>query len=376
MTWTISSTWMPRDSDVGGHQNAIAPLLESGERRVSLGLRAIAVDGGGGEAVAVERLGQLIGRRAWCARRPGSGPSPSTRSRRKTSYLPSGVTSKACRRTFSEGLRSIRRRHAPDSSCSPRPGASSRLRAWRRSTWSGAAWVKPPRCGEWREEIRRRACGRLRPAPGCAGARKSRLLRSRKSSRRPGVATTRRAPRRSAASCGPSAKPPTTTRRRRKLPAAQARHTESATCMASSRVGTSTSAVTPGAFSRRSCSITGIRNASVLPVPVCAVASTSWPSRAWGIVRGLHGRGRQEACGSKRSFTYGEICNSEKLCTLLSFLWPQRGERAHGFASVDRNEDGQFGFKLGRRFTEETARRVFSDQLFTEELLISRTTQP
>jgi hypothetical protein len=60
------------------------------------------------------------------------------------------------------------------------------------------------------------------------------------------------------------------------------------------------------------------------------------------------------ACNN-RSFTYEEISNSEKLSTLLSFLWPERLERAHRFASVDRNEHDQLEFKLGRRFTERTA---------------------
>ena len=50
-----------------------------------------------------------------------------------------------------------------------------------------------------------------------------------------------------------------------------------------SRVGNKTSTRTFCDGSRCSISITGIRNASVLPVPVCAVASTSLPSRAHGI---------------------------------------------------------------------------------------------
>ena len=42
----------------------------------------------------------------------------------------------------------------------------------------------------------------------------------------------------------------------------------SATCTASSRVGTRTRAVIPGDFRAKSCSMIGIRKASVLPVPV------------------------------------------------------------------------------------------------------------
>jgi hypothetical protein len=57
------------------------------------------------------------------------------------------------------------------------------------------------------------------------------------------------------------------------------------TCMASSRVGNKTSAVAWADGSLRSISITGIRNARVLPVPVWAVPITSLPSRAGWIAR-------------------------------------------------------------------------------------------
>jgi hypothetical protein len=65
----------------------------------------------------------------------------------------------------------------------------------------------------------------------------------------------------------------------------------SITCIASSRVGTRTSAPIPfpGSLSRRS--ITGIRKASVLPVPVCAVARTSLPVSAGGIAASWTGVG-------------------------------------------------------------------------------------
>src|SRR5581483_6945856 len=59
--------------------------------------------------------------------------------------------------------------------------------------------------------------------------------------------------------------------------------------MASSRVGTRISAAMPGVFCLCSCSIIGIRNASVLPVPVWAVARTSLPSRACGIAAACTG---------------------------------------------------------------------------------------
>ena len=46
---------------VGGYQDAIASLLEPGEGRVALRLRAVAVNHGGGESVAAQRLGQFVG---------------------------------------------------------------------------------------------------------------------------------------------------------------------------------------------------------------------------------------------------------------------------------------------------------------------------
>src|SRR3984893_13350058 len=125
--------------------------------------------------------------------------------------------------------------------------------------------------------------------------------------------------------------------------------------IASSRVGTSTSAVTPGFFSRISCSITGIRNASVLPVPVCAVASTSLPSIACGIVAACTGVGVTKLACNNRSFTYEEICNSEKLCTLLSFLWPDDWSAHTGSRAWTETSTASCKFKLGRRFTERTA---------------------
>ena len=76
-----------------------------------------------------------------------------------------------------------------------------------------------------------------------------------------------RAPLRIALSCGPSASPPTTSAAGISCLPRSASNC-SATCMASSRVGNSTSAPIPGTFRWTSFSITGMRNASVLPVPV------------------------------------------------------------------------------------------------------------
>src|SRR5713226_9585397 len=80
--------------------------------------------------------------------------------------------------------------------------------------------------------------------------------------------------------------------------------------MASSRVGTSTSAAIPGVLSLSSFSITGIRNASVLPVPVCAVAITSLPASACGIAAACTGVGVVNRAAANLSFTYEEICIS------------------------------------------------------------------
>ena len=61
--------------------------------------------------------------------------------------------------------------------------------------------------------------------------------------------------------------------------------------MASSRVGNRTSAVVLRDCSRCSISMIGIRKASVLPVPVCAVPITSLPSRAGEIAAAWMGVG-------------------------------------------------------------------------------------
>src|SRR5580658_8222557 len=59
----------------------------------------------------------------------------------------------------------------------------------------------------------------------------------------------------------------------------------SCTFMASSRVGNRTSAVAWAEGSLRSISITGIRKARLLPIPVWAVTITSFHSRAGWIAR-------------------------------------------------------------------------------------------
>src|ERR1017187_10183642 len=84
------------------------------------------------------------------------------------------------------------------------------------------------------------------------------------------------------------------------------------TCMASSRVGSRISAC--AAFmSLVFCSIStiGIRNPSVLPVPVCAVASTSRPSRAGGMQPICTGVGITKLLASMRAIRAGERENCE-----------------------------------------------------------------
>ena len=90
------------------------------------------------------------------------------------------------------------------------------------------------------------------------------------------------------------------------------------TCIASSRVGTSTSAATPGALFCDNFSITGIRNARVLPVPVWAVAITSVPVSACGMAAACTGVGVTKRDVLSFSFKEGEIESSEKLSILLS----------------------------------------------------------
>src|SRR5262249_25803680 len=65
-------------------------------------------------------------------------------------------------------------------------------------------------------------------------------------------------------------------------------------------------------------SIAGTRTASVLPVPVWAVAITSLPASACGIAAACTGVGTENPDALSRSFKEGDIESSEKLCILLS----------------------------------------------------------
>src|SRR5262249_44120829 len=74
----------------------------------------------------------------------------------------------------------------------------------------------------------------------------------------------------------------------------------------------------PAALCADSFSITGIKNARVLPVPVWAVAITSLPSRACGMAAACTGVGVENRAVVSRSFNEEDIDSSEKLCILLS----------------------------------------------------------
>ena len=112
---------------------------------------------------------------------------------------------------------------------------------------------------------------------------RSSVPRDRWSTARPGVATTTSTPRASSRSWRPIGCPPYTgsTRAPSERPY---RCIASETCMASSRVGASTSP--SGAASRRpagSRASIGRANAAVLPVPVAACPSRSLPASSGGI---------------------------------------------------------------------------------------------
>ena len=131
--------------------------------------------------------------------------------------------------------------------------------------------------------------------------------RSIKSVSRPGVATTIETPPASFSSCGPAFAPPYSAEHQRRAPpgGGGASHVSlahsSSICDASSRVGARMSAAgragcgpsrsaaspasAPTSAAATTSAISGSRNATVLPEPVCAVAITSWPASASGTCR-------------------------------------------------------------------------------------------
>ena len=129
--------------------------------------------------------------------------------------------------------------------------------------------------------------------------RRSTRRRCRKSHRRPGVAMTICAPLRIWRNCRVSSMPPTTTAERIGDPTVSCMMA-SLIWIANSRVGLSTTArilPVPGLSMLVSIrSIIGIANARVFPVPVCAVATTSWPASAGGIACACTGVGVTKRC--------------------------------------------------------------------------------
>src|SRR5580700_2895088 len=137
--------------------------------------------------------------------------------------------------------------------------------------------------------------------------------RLRKSYNLPGVAITTCTPLRMDCNCDPSPTPPITTVARTVLPAAILTKV-SWICRASSRVGLSMTARTPErAGSLASRWMMGRTNASVLPVPVCAVATTSRPASAGSMAWDWTGVGSLKPFFNRLLCRRAERGNSEKL---------------------------------------------------------------
>src|SRR5579864_2959349 len=112
---------------------------------------------------------------------------------------------------------------------------------------------------------------------------------------------------------GPSPSPPTMTAARIPVPVAILAKVSSI-WIASSRVGLRMRARTPecgGCFAIRW--MMGRTNASVLPVPVCAVATTSRPASAGPMAKAWTGVGSVKPCLTRLLFNGAESENSQKL---------------------------------------------------------------
>src|ERR1700680_3422993 len=84
--------------------------------------------------------------------------------------------------------------------------------------------------------------------------------------------------------------------------------------MASSRVGLRITALTPAAGFLISDSSRGRTKASVLPVPVCAVATISWPASAGEIVLVWTAVGCTKLCRARLACKTGDKEISENVC--------------------------------------------------------------
>src|SRR5260370_6875553 len=83
--------------------------------------------------------------------------------------------------------------------------------------------------------------------------------------------------------------------------------------MASSRVGLRITALTPATGFLISDSSSGRTKARVLPVPVCAVATTSWPASAGEIVCDCTAVGCTKALRARLVCNSGDNESSEKV---------------------------------------------------------------
>ena len=151
--------------------------------------------------------------------------------------------------------------------------------------------------------------------------------RSIRSVSRPGVATSRSTPLASEEICGSYDRPPATSRCRRPVTWTNG-SSASLTCMASSRVGTSTSArgrrlagLVPSA--RRDTS--GSPNASVLPDPVRPRPSTSRPARASGMAAAWIGKGSVMPSRARRSTSRPVSPRAAKPLSSVTSLGPAGG---------------------------------------------------
>ena len=137
--------------------------------------------------------------------------------------------------------------------------------------------------------------------------------RLRKSYSLPGVASSTCAPLRMDCNWGRSPTPPTTTVVRMPVPAAILANTSSI-WIASSRVGVRITLRMPGG---RGCFssmwIRGRTNASVLPVPVCAVTTRSFPASAGSMAWACTGVGSVKPCFARLLFRRAERGSSEKV---------------------------------------------------------------
>jgi hypothetical protein len=127
------------------------------------------------------------------------------------------------------------------------------------------------------------------------------------------------------------------------------------TCIASSRVGTSTSVAIPGAFWRRSFSMTGIRNAR--PVS-CQFRSAR--SQAHPCLRALAGSPHLALASAPKNETPTAFPSYRRKLVILkksAFCFPA-GASNHGARTSFRGEHGnshcQSCFELRRKRTEET----------------------